>query len=120
MTEPRRTALSRDSQPQVLWEWGSFPGCLWPIVFLSPYLVRLRVLLGGEGASQPKWIPTPRIQGGRLYPSSYWLLPPLLSLQASSAFFIRASHCVTTHASGYYCPWPRQEISVNGPLIEVK
>ena len=37
--EPRRMALPHRRQSQVLWEWGSFLGCLWPVTLLGPYLV---------------------------------------------------------------------------------
>ena len=68
--EPRRTALPRGSQPQVLWE-----GCLWPIILHGPYLVWLRVLPGGLCLPQPRWIPAPRSLGGWSSPPSYWPLP---------------------------------------------
>lgn len=49
------------------------------------------------------------------------LLPPLgpsqilpVSLQGSTGFLIRASCCDPTHASGYYCAWPRWTASGNG------
>ena len=29
--DPRRTSLPCDSPSTVLWEWGWFPGCLWPL-----------------------------------------------------------------------------------------
>ena len=62
--ELRRTALPQGPQSQVLWEWGQFPGCLWPIVLLRPYLVWLRVLPDGVHISQPRWLPVPRTLGG--------------------------------------------------------
>lgn len=47
----------------------------WPIIFLGPYLVWPRVLLGGVCASQPRWSPAPKIPGCWLSTSSYWPLP---------------------------------------------
>ena len=68
--EPRRTVLPSGSQSPVRWEWGQFPGCLWPTVLSSPYLVWPRVLPGGSHTSQPRWIPEPRILGCRSSPPS--------------------------------------------------
>lgn len=70
MREPRRTALPRGSQSPVLWVWGEFPGCLWPVVLLGLSLVWLRVLPGGACGSRPR-----RIRGGWSSPPSYWALP---------------------------------------------
>ena len=33
--EPRRTALLRSSQSQVLWGWDYFSGSLWPIILIQ-------------------------------------------------------------------------------------
>ena len=63
--EPRRTALPGGSQAQVLWGWGSLPGCLWPIVLTQ-------VFPGGACTAQPSWMPVIRILGsGRTAGSSF-------------------------------------------------
>ena len=74
-----------------------------------PFLVWLRVLLGGTNTCQPRWLPAPRMLGGWWSPPSYWPLSPsiLLSLQGSAMFLTRASCSETTHASGYHRAWPR-------------
>ena len=55
--EPKRTALSHGLQSQVLWWWISF------CVVLSQTFW-LRVLPGGAGLVQPRWMPERRILGG--------------------------------------------------------
>ena len=70
--KPKRTALPHDSQSLVLWEWGWFLGCVWPVILISQYLIWPRVLLGSDSTSQLRQIPAARILGG-------WLSPPKLS-----------------------------------------
>ena len=105
--EPKRPALPRGSQAPVLWEWGSFPGCLWPVV-----------LLGGawSGPESFSKAHASLSQDGFQRRGSWevgCLLPPVglshilrATLQGSSVFLISASCCETTHASGYFCAWP--------------
>ena len=67
--EPKRTALSHGLQSQVLWWWISF------CVVLSQTFW-LRVLPGGAGLVQPRWMPERRILGGgRTGGVSFWRFP---------------------------------------------
>ena len=62
-----------------------------------------------ERISQPRWIPAPRILGGRFLPSLRLALPKFsVSFLSSTMFPGRASCCETTHASGYYHASPRR------------
>ena len=56
LREPR-TALPRGSQPRVLWLWGYFLGCLWPITLIQGPSWWCHI-------TQPRWMPAKRILGG--------------------------------------------------------
>lgn len=86
------------SQPPVLCEWGSFPGCLCPVVLLGPYVLWLRELLGSAGTAQPR-----RIPGG------WWSLPPTAPAPSSRGVF----QAVPSSSSAGP---PRRAVSITGPL----
>ena len=82
----------------------------------------LRVLPGGAGIAQPRWMPARRILGGGqtrgvvfwpfLNTSSWWWL-------INSVLLTRTSCHKTTHANGYYGAWPSWGVSVSVlPLTE--
>ena len=76
----------------------------------------LRVLPGGAGLVQPRWMPERRILGGGrtcgvsfwhfLNSSGWWRL-------ISSLFLTRTSCRKTIHANSYYDAWPRWAVSVS-------
>ena len=76
----------------------------------------LRVLPGGAGLVQPRWMPERRILGGgRTRGISFW---PFWNSSGwwwliSSVFLSRTSCRKTTHANGYYGAWPEWVFSVS-------
>ena len=101
----------------------SFPGCLWPIIFL--------VLIFGliQGPSwwcthfSVKMISSTRVSGrlvghimGCGVSSFLWPLPNSFGWWqlVSSVFLIGTSCREITHASGYYPAWPGWAVSVSG------
>ena len=95
--EPRRTALPRGSQSQVLWWWDSFPGCLWPIILIqslscwcmhrSARWMLARGILGSGWTCGVSFWSFPNSSGW------LWLI--------SSVFITRISCHKTTHVNGY-------------------
>ena len=107
--EPRRTALLRSSQSQVLWGWDYFSGSLWPIILIQSL----------------SWWPTHRSAkmdaserdsgSGRTCGVSFRPFPISSGLWwlISSVFLIRISCHKTTHANGYYGAWPGWAVSIS-------
>ena len=120
--EPRRTALPCVLQALVLWKQGQFPRCLWPVIFLGPYLVWPRVLLGG--------VCTPLSQGGFQHQGSWevgGLLPPvgpskifLVSLQGSTISSLGPLAVRQLIKRLSYHAWPRWAVLVNDPLTRAQ
>lgn len=112
-------ALSRGSQSQGLWWWGSFLVCLWPVILFGPIRVWLRLLLGGTGISrQDGWEDSK--EGGRTYyvGGSSLLWPSQFSqlVFSSSIIFISGPllwrqliHVVILHV------WPKWGVPLSGP-----
>ena len=84
----RRMALPNGSQSPVLWEWGSFLGCLCQSsCSVSPHLVWPRVLLGGMCTSQP------RLDSSVKNPGRLVVSPPSSAPPKFSQFVFRAASC---------------------------
>ena len=104
--EPRRTALARS-----LGFYGD--GISFRVVFSQSFW--LRVLPGGAGLVEPRWMPERILGGGRTCGVSFWPFPNSYGWWRliSSVFLTRTSCRKTAYVNSYYGAWPRWKVSIS-------
>ena len=105
----RRTPLSRGLQSQVLWWWGEFLGCLWPVILPGSSLVTWSLSCWCTCLSA-KMDSSVRVSGGlaRLLPPPFgpsWTLP--LRFRWQHLILCSDLLCETTQAGGCPHAWPK-------------
>ena len=99
-----------------VWFYGD--GTSFRVVFSPSFW--LRVLPGGAGLIQPRWMPVRRILGGgQTCGVSFWPFPNSSGgwWLISSVFLTRTTCRKTTHANGDYGSWPGWAVSASAPPL---
>ena len=85
---------------------------------VSSHSLWIRVLLGGTGIAQPRWISVRILGGGRTHGVSFWVLLNSSNWWwlVSSMFLTRTSCCKITHANSYCSAWQGGQFQSLFPL----